>query len=97
MKHTCETLMLSAALRPVAMELRAKACKAAKEAADLAFKSFEAPAGATNEQLEEASRQTDERSAKGKNFEKDWLTQHPVTEFAAAALAELEAIADAIS
>lgn len=101
MKHPTESLLLAAALRPIAIELRLAALKSAKEQEDLGYKqteplpiSYTAAARAREEEME---RLKQERATKAQSFEAQWRAEHPITEFAAAALAELEAIASAIT
>ncbi len=102
MNNTIEELLLAAAIRPIAAELRCKALKTAREAAELQWKEPAPPPPVAYTQADRDAQDAadcleQERRAKAKTFDADWSAQHPISEFSLQAMAELEAIAAAIS
>lgn len=102
MKHTIEELLLAAALRPLASQLREAARKKAKDAAGLAWRESESLPRIpyTQEERELADRIDEDRqkiARTGATFEAQWNNEHPIEEFVPAALADLEKIAGAIN
>ena len=104
MKFTAEKLLLAAAIRPIASDLRQAAFAAARKTADLEYKEFDSTLTPFTE-FTEAERQAQEAAeaartqhlSKMKTFEQDWYANNPLGNFVKPALAELEQIAATIS
>jgi hypothetical protein len=101
MKFTVENLLLAAAIRPIASDLRKAALAAARKAVDLEYKEFDSPTiayTAAERQAQEAAEAAEiQHLSKMKTFEQDWYADNPLSNFAKPALAELEKITAAIS
>lgn len=101
MKFTVENLLLAAAIRPIASDLRKAALAAAKKAADLEYKEFGSSTIAYTAEAQQAQEEAEaaeiQHLSKMKTFEQDWYASNPLSNFAKPALAELEKIAAAIS
>ncbi len=101
MTKSPDELLLAAAVLPLARELRKQAL--AKAVADNDLQWREGPEMSSNMTFEElaaydnAMQEKDQRAKNRVSFEKEWLSQHPVEEFARGAVEQLERIADAIS
>lgn len=98
MSYTPEELQVSASVLELAKILRTKAHANAKRASDLAWKDAE-PMPYKN--LSQDERLAEERAEyalrqKRENFDSDWASQHPVSEFVPAALAEIVDTAEQI-
>lgn len=101
MKPTTEDLILAAAIRPIAIELRAQARKTAKEQANLGYRTFDAPPIGYTEtqrlQIATAEASGEKLRIDGADFDKQWNSQHKLVEFVIPALQELQVIAAAVN
>ena len=101
MTRAADDLLVAAAVLPLARELRKQALVKAVADNDLQWR--EGPEMSSNMTLEDraaydnAMQEKDQRAKNRVSFEKEWLSQHPVEEFARGALEQLERVADAIS
>lgn len=101
MTKSPDELLLAAAVLPLARELRKQALAIAVADNDLQWR--EGPEMSPNMTSDErvaydnAMQEKDQRATNRVTFEREWLSKHPVEEFARGALEQLERIADAIS
>lgn len=104
MKHTTDLLLLAAAVREVAKELRTNAHSQAKQAAihrpalpqRLAIEyGISAEQWVENQAAEAAAEEA--HFQKSKNFDRDWSNDNPLSNFIKPALQELETVASLIT